>query len=190
MMITAAVISAVNSAKQAQAQQDAAQWQADQAEANANAARQQAEAAAQVREADAAQQELLARKRNASLKAENRANAGAQGVDNTGTSLLNDIALARDMELNALEVRRQGVNDAAMIRWQGELTAANSLVSARGYQFQADNAAAAKGWNTASSAISGGASGLSLTTGGFELFDKAQNKFGSKSAAAGKSGVK
>jgi|GEM_PF-6908879 len=171
-----AMISAVSAYQTAEAQKNMAQWQSDQAKVNAQASADQANAAADAREADAAQQEKLEREKNEKIKAQNRANAGVQGIDNSGSSLLYDISTAKQMELNALEIRRQGENDAAMIRWQGQMGAYNSLVSAEGYQYQADNAAAAQGLNTAAGAISGLGTDLSLTANGFSLYDKGKRK--------------
>lgn len=163
--VVGGVVGGVGAYQQAQAQEDIANWQAEQEQINADAAQQQAEVAAQAREADARQQEMMEREKNAKIKAQNRANAGVQGLDNTGTALLYNIDVARQMELNALEVRRQGINDAAMIRWQGDMGVYNHSVAAEGYSAQAANASAAKGWNTTGSTISGASSGLSLVSG-------------------------
>lgn len=170
--VTAIVLGAYSAAAQAKAQSDMADYnsdvanaQAEQERLNAEAAQHQAEMEAIAVEQNAAQQEKLEREHNRKLKALNRARSGASGLANEGTPLLWEIEQAQNMEVNALEIRRQGQTDAQNVRYQGYLNSlagqqsANSyLAQSQSYKQMASNSRSIGAINATSSAVSGAAS--------------------------------
>ena len=160
---------------QAQAQQDMANYnkavakqQAAAAERNAKLAQRQAEQAAIAKENDTRRQAQLEKRKLLRIKAMNTAKSGYSGTAVAGSNLLAEIETAQNVELNFQEIMRSGKEEAANIRYQGKMSAYNSLLGAmssraraNSYAMQARNAAKTK-WTKSGSTLLKGASSLAL----------------------------
>lgn len=166
-------------AQQQQAEFNAkmAERQANQEQANATAAANQANAAAAAKDQETETNAALLRRRNVSVLAQNRADAGALGFDSTGSSLLFSLEQAENSELQVSDLVRQGRYDASLLRYQGQMAAYEHNQKAQNYKYESDymksqahNAAVNKwvggGLGGASGLFSGAGSGASLWSAG------------------------
>ena len=142
---------------------------AEQERANALRARQAANEEARGIEMQQAAEERKQRKQNAALLARNRARIGASGIAYSGSTLLNEIDNAMNMELDIQNQRIDALNQMQNRRYQGHLLSVQSENKARSYEFTADQYKNTNKWlwmnttlNAISSAASGAASGYTL----------------------------
>ena len=163
--IAGAVTSGVQGAEQASMSNYNAELAAQQAEIqeeNARRALVQAENEAIAKENDTARAAELEREKMERVKALNRAREGASGLTMEGTPLMLQIEAAENIEMNHLEMLRQGNDEAAAIRYRGQL-------AAYGHEVGAINSSAQKSsfTNMASNALVGGGmqAGTTLISG-------------------------
>lgn len=166
---TTAIVSGVQSYQSNKAQQRNAKAMAEQERANALRARQAANEEARGIEMQQAAEERKQRKQNAALLARNRARIGASGIAYSGSTLLNEIDNAMNMELDIQNQRIDALNQMQNRRYQGHLLSVQSENKARSYEFTADQYKNTNKWlwmnttlNAISSAASGAASGYTL----------------------------
>ena len=107
---TTAIVSGVQSYQSNKAQQRNAKAMAEQERANALRARQAANEEARGIEMQQAAEERKQRKQNAALLARNRARIGASGIAYSGSTLLNEIDNAMNMELDIQNQRIDALN--------------------------------------------------------------------------------
>jgi hypothetical protein len=144
---TVGIVQGVQAGIQAEQQADIAEFNqklalrnAEQANINAAAAEKRANAAAEAEQNEYARKEQLAREEAARTLALNRALMGESGVEaSAGSSLLVTLDNVINGELNALEVRREGLNRAEQIRYQGQLSAFENRLQAASYKGEAKN---------------------------------------------------
>jgi len=167
---TASVISTAQGVQQQQYNEDLANAQAEQETLNASAAQKRADQEAIARTNDAKEQAGLERERNLRIKAQMRASAGMQGMEqSSGSDLLFKIHQAQNMELNALELRRQGQMESDQIRYQGLLNRFDHTTQASQYKSQATmfkmqaGSELTSGLGNTASTLASGASSFSST---------------------------
>ena len=166
---TTAIVGGVQSYQNNKAQQRNAEAMAQQERANALRARQAANEEARGIEMQQAAEERKQRKQNAALLARNRARIGASGIAYSGSTLLNEIDNAMNMELDIQNQRIDALNQMQNRRYQGHLLSVQSENKARSYEFTANQYKNSNRWlwlntslNAISSAASGAASGYTL----------------------------
>lgn len=163
--IAGAVTAGVQGAEQAAMSDYNAELATQQAgiqEENAQRASIQANNEAIAKENDSSRAAELEREKMERIKSLNRAREGASGLTMEGTPLMMQIEAAENIEMNHLEMLRQGKDEAAAIRYRGELTAYGHEVGALNSAAQATSFS-----NMASNARIGGAMqiGTSLVSG-------------------------
>lgn len=185
--IAVGTVGTIGSAVQAQQQKNMAKFNQRMAERNAAqeninaaAAQARANAAAEAEAAEYARKEQLEREKNAKLRGYNLAAQGYSGMaSDQGSSLLVNIDNAVNAELSALDIRRIGQNEAANIRYEGELNAfqhrlntTQYLGEAANYEMQKKAISSQQGWQlagdiigTVGKGIQGAAAGASLGAG-------------------------
>ncbi len=145
--IAGAVTGGISGAVQAKQQAEIAEFNeklalrnAEQANANAAAAENNAARAAEAQMAETRRAEQIAREKARQKKALNSAWGGMSGTEFTsGSSLLVAIDDAVTDELNALEIRRQGKDQADQIIYSGKLNAFDQRLQAKSFQGEATN---------------------------------------------------
>ena len=167
--VTTAIVSGVQSYQSNKAQQRNAEAMAQQERANALRARQAANEEARGIEMQQTAEERKQRKQNAALLARNRARIGASGIAYSGSTLLNEIDNAMNMELDIQNQRIDALNQMQNRRYQGHLLSVQSENKATSYDFTANQYKNTNRWlwlntslNAISSAASGAASGYTL----------------------------
>jgi hypothetical protein len=173
--IAGSVTAGIQGAEQSQMadynQELAEQQAAIQAE-NAQRASIQANNEAIAHENDSAVAAELERDKMKRIKALNRARDGASGLTMEGTPLMMQIEAAENIELNYLEMIRKGNDEAAIIRYRGELTAygheaeaLNSKGQAASYGNMSSNALVGGGMQAGTSIVKGTGNAVSGIAG-------------------------
>ncbi len=135
---TTAIVGGVQSYQSNKAQQKNAEAMAQQERANAERARQAANEEARGIEMQQAAEERTQRRKNAALLARNRARIGASGIAYSGSTLLNEIDNAMNMELDIQNQRIDALNQMQNKRYQGHLLSVQSENKATSYDFTAN----------------------------------------------------
>lgn len=167
--VTTAIVNGVQSYQSNKAQQKNAEAMAQQERANALRARQAANEEARGIEMQQVAEERTQRRKNAALLARNRARIGASGIAYSGSTLLNEIDNAMNMEQDIQNQRIDALNQMQNRRYQGHLLSVQNENKARSYEFTANQYKNTNRWlwlntslNAISSAASGAASGYTL----------------------------
>ncbi len=177
--VVGAGLGAYGAVSQGVAQQQMAEYNANVAQQQANMMQQQAEMQrtqaeneAIAKENDTRKQAQLQKRQQERIKSMNEARSGFGNTSITGSNLLAEIKSSENIESNYLELMRQGNDQAAQIRYQGEMNAYKSLLGSteytaqqRSYSQQANNASTSKYMNGVSAGFNGLVKGASLLKG-------------------------